>query len=528
MGNDLTFASNQSNKPENVSAPLYPSSYDSLHRQEFRSPPMDVVLSQANYERFRAFVLEHLGLDFTEDKRAMLGTGLAQVMALTGCSTLNELYKRLETSTSNDIWDKVISALTVGETYFFRNTSHFDALYQNILPELVARRANGTRRIRIWSAGCATGEEPYSIAIALKEAIPDLINWNILILATDINREALRKAQVGRYNSWSFRGVAKRVQDAYFRQSGNQFVISDDIKRMVEFDYLNLVADPYPSLTNNTNAMDIIFCRNVTIYFSGETTQRVVQQFHACLLDDGWLIPGSSEPNLLLYNDFRPRNYPGTVVYQKSAVAQPAAQSEPTPVVVYTTPSAPRVPQPVAPVQAPKLVAKPTAVPDLYHQAIDLAKQGHVERAMLKLNEKIARDMNFAPAHVALGKIHANQGNLDQARACCERAIHIDKLHPEPYYTLSLIYQQNGSLEQAVDMLKKTIYLDRQFALAHYNLAQIYYRQNERELARKSLQNVQRLLADKPRDELVPEGDGLIVGRLLELVMRQLDEDVAS
>jgi len=428
----------------------------------------------------------------------------------------------------------VVSALTVGETYFLRNKGHFDALIKHILPEIIARREHSSRRIRIWSAGCATGEEPYSVAITLRELIPNLESWNILILATDINRDALRRARAGLYGAWSFRGVEKRIQDCYFRLNGKkQFAIAGKIKRLVTFDYLNLVEDRYPSLTNNTNGMDVILCRNVTIYFTPAMTQGVLGRFRNCLVDGGWLIPGASEPNMLFYRDFQPRNFPGAVIYQKPAMAKPRAKPAPA----FEPPPAMRAPKPKPLPRVPGVKKErkpspppplgkglptlgeglPTEPPDPYEVALRLLQTGQVDEALVKLYEKLDQDPNFAPTYYMLGKIYANKGNLEEAQHWCERAIKKDKLHPEPYYTLSMVYQQHGMLDQATDALKKTIYLDREFVLAHYNLAQLYQQQGKARLAHKSLHNVQRLLEGKPSHEPIPEGDGIVAGRLLQL-----------
>ncbi len=503
--------------------------YDGMHRAEYRVPAglKQLELSQTDYERFRAFALEKIGLDYPEDKRSILSRGLAETMELTGCADLDQLYKLLIMSPStSQIWDQLISALTVGETYFFRNANHFDALAQRILPELLLQREHFNRRIRIWCAGCATGEEPYSVAITLRELIPQIESWNILILATDINRDALRKAQEGVYSAWSFRGVEKRIQDSYFRLTeAKQFVIADEIKRMVTFDYLNLAADPFPSLTNNTNAMDLIFCRNVTIYFTAPVTQKVIRDFCNCLVDGGWLIPGPSEPNMLFYNDFAPRNFPGAIVYQKAATAPvqapPIVSPSPQTIPVFSPKESPK-PTLVAPIP-PKPISPPPVDP--YQAALELLHQGYVENALIKLYQKLDLNPSFAPTYCLLGKLYANKGNLEEAQHWCEQAIEKDKLRPEPYYTLSMIYQQHGLLDLALEMLKKTVYLDRNFVLAHYNLAQIYQHRGEPVLARKSLQNVQSLLAGKSRDELIPEGDGMGVGRLLELVESQLAQE---
>jgi chemotaxis protein methyltransferase CheR len=464
----------------------------------------ELNLTQADYKRFRDLVLERSGLYFPEARERSLRRGLGEALEASSCTGLDEYYRLLQYSPSNSSeWDNLVSALTVGETYFFRNKGHFDALAEHILPELIARWERRNRRIRIWSAGCATGEEPYSIAMLLRELIPRPESWNILILATDINREALRQARQGVYGAWSFRGVEKRIQDRYFGLDGDKrFAISDDVKRMVTFDYLNLVDDQYPSLANNTNSMDVILCRNVTIYFNSEVTQQVVNKFYRCLTNGGRLIVGSAEPNLEFYREFEPENFPGTVVYRKPV----AAEAEKEPVFVF---------EPQKPVEKP-----PPADP--YEEALALLQAGRVDEALTELYEKLDQDPGFVPTYYTLGRVYANKGDLAEAQNWCERAIRKDKLQAEPYLILAMIYQQFGLLEMAVDTLKKTLYLEPTLALAHYNLANIYRLQGNTELARRSYQNVQRLLKDRPSDELIPQGDGLTARRLLQLVKMAL------
>ena len=161
------------------------------------------------------------------------------------------------------------SYLTIGETYFFREKQTFEILEERILADLIKTRRQNERRLRIWSAGCCTGEEPYSIAMLLSKMLPDLKDWNISILATDINPRFLHKASEGVYSKWSFRDCPQGVKERYFRKAKeDRLEILPDIKKMVTFSYLNLVEDSYPSLSNCTNAMDVIFCRNVLMYFA--------------------------------------------------------------------------------------------------------------------------------------------------------------------------------------------------------------------------------------------------------------------
>jgi chemotaxis protein methyltransferase CheR len=424
------------------------------------------------------------------------------------------------------MWDELVSILTVGETYFFRNKGHFGALRKEILPELIEQRRRTTRRIRIWSAGCATGEEPYSIAILLRQLIPNVESWNILILGTDINRSALRRARRGHYRSWSFRGVDRSVRDTYFSLNGGQeYVIDRGVKRMVSLDYLNLVEDSYPSLANNTNGMDIILCRNVTIYFDPQTTLKVISRFHRSLTSKGWLIPGASEPNMVFYEDFQARTFPGAVVYQKVKGSVASAKPE-VPVFQFTSKTESEAPRETESSRWSWLREQDStgdepglsSSQDPYEEALELVERGDLEKALVKLHEKLDEAPSFVPTYYTLGKIYANKGNLEEAEHWCQRAIRRDKLQPEPYYTLSMIYQEHGLLDKAIEALKKTVYLDREFVLAHYNLGQIYQQQGRTQLAERSYRNARRLLAAKPKYEPVPEGDGLMTGRLLQLV----------
>jgi chemotaxis protein methyltransferase CheR len=494
------------------------------------------ALAHGDFQRFRDLVMERSGLYFAENKQQMLERGLMEALNGSTCGGLDEYYRLLRGSPSaHPEWERLVSLLTVGETYFLRNRGHFGALAEKVFPEIISQQQDSSRRLRIWSAGCASGEEPYSVAIVLRELIPQIDRWNILILATDINRAALRAARQGIYGAWSFRGVEKRVQERYFRRDANErYHISDDVKRMVTFDYLNLIEDPYPSLSNNTHGLDIILCRNVTIYFRPEVTQAVVRRLHQCLVNGGWLVPGPSEPNMVTYGDFEQRSFPGAVLYRKPASPRaphiaPLFQAAPS----ASAKVAPAQPRPAAPAQtmakqlvpAPGAAARlesPQAEPDLYAFGLALLEAGRADEALAKFQAAAEKDPRSAAACFALCRIHANRGSLEEAQRWCERAIQNDRLLTPAYFMLSMIYQEQGLSDKAVDALKKTIYLDQGFVLAHYNLAHLYRRQGDEASARRALLTVQRLLEPKARNEPIPEGDGLVAGRLLVQVQAQL------
>ena len=182
------------------------------------------------------------------------------------------------------------SHLTIGETYFFREQRSLEVLEQKILPELLRARGEGERRLRVWSAGCSTGEEAYSIAMLLDRLIPDPQAWNVTILATDINARSLSKAAAGVYGEWSFRGAPEWIKSRYFKPLDKvRFELQPRIRSRVTFVHLNLADDIYPSLLNNTNAMDVILCRNVLMYFTSHQVRKVIRNLrHAWSKAAGW------------------------------------------------------------------------------------------------------------------------------------------------------------------------------------------------------------------------------------------------
>jgi chemotaxis protein methyltransferase CheR len=252
---------------------------------------MATAVSPEILSRCGEFVARHLGLHFPESRRADLERGIRSATVEFGFDDPQACMRWLMSAPLSQSQAEVLAShLTVGETYFFREKRVFEALEHRLLADLIASRSHGERRLRIWSAGCSTGEEPYSVAILLKEMVPDLDRWNVTILGTDINARALGKASDGVYGEWSFRGMAAGPREKYTRKVGARYALRPDVARMVTFAYHNLVEDAYPSVANNTNAMDVILCCNVLMYFTREVAQRVVDGLRNALVDGGWLL----------------------------------------------------------------------------------------------------------------------------------------------------------------------------------------------------------------------------------------------
>lgn len=489
-------------------------------------------LSDDDFERFHDLILARTGMMFGPRRRQALTRGVLDAARHACCEDLDEFYRLLlQARTDSELWDDLVGAITVGETYFFREPAQFAALHQHILPTLITRH-QADRRLRIWSAGCASGEEPYSLAILLYEFLPDIAQWNVSILATDINKHALQRAREGRYREWSFRATDPAIRQRYFTWQDDFLELTPGVRKMVTFAYLNLAEDAYPSLATNTNAIDLILCRNVSIYLPEIVMLEIAGRFHRCLVSEGWLVVGAAETNSQIYGRFTMRNFNGATVYQKTrrlgdAETQRLRDTEtrrerdavisPLPRVT-VSPRPPLTPSPHPPLStSPPLRVSPPAA-DSYQEGLALLEQGRYEEAKARFRACLENNAGFAPAHYQMARVHANQGRLEEARSWCQQAIERDPLLSEAHYTLALIHQEEGALDEAIARLKKTLYLDPSFVLAHFSLANLYQEAARPEQAARHRTQVVRLAAKMPPDDVVTGSDGLTAARLLTMV----------
>lgn len=223
-------------------------------------------------------------------------------------------------------WKELLLLLTTGESYFFRDSGQFFLLKNIILPELIAYQRNSWHQgkmqptLRIWSAGCSTGEEAYSLAILLTEIIPDWQSWHLHILGTDINIESIKKARKGLYSSWSFRTVDEPKKNTYFIPEKNGWRIKDSIRQLVKFEYGNLVKDNFPDSADLAN-MDLIVCRNVFVYFEAEAIAHVLKKFYQTLRPGGYLFTAHAELYGQQLDDFVSKVFPQSVIYQRPFIS---------------------------------------------------------------------------------------------------------------------------------------------------------------------------------------------------------------
>jgi chemotaxis protein methyltransferase CheR len=267
---------------------------------------------------------ELLGLHFPTNRWADLERGIiASAKELNIEASVGTMAVWLENGVfAPEQLDVLANYLTVGETYFFRDQPVLDIFKLKIIPELLAERFGKNQSLRFWSSGCCTGEEPYTIAMLLCENVPEMQKWDISILATDINPRFLDKAKSGLYGNWSFRETPENLKSKYFQRIGNQYQISEEIRSMVVFKQLNLVEDSYPSINNFTMNIDVIFCRNVLMYFTNELILQVGHRFFEALNPQGWLITSAVELNDDLFPKFTKVSFDKSILYRKAHQGQ--------------------------------------------------------------------------------------------------------------------------------------------------------------------------------------------------------------
>jgi len=438
---------------------------------------------------------------------------------------------------SREQTDILARSLTIGETYFLRDPQSFQVLEKHVLPEIIANRRTGGKNLRIWSAGCSTGEEPYSIAILLSRILPDPEDWNITLLATDINPVALERGRQGIYGNWSFRGVPEWLMDYFRKRDDGRFEIIPSIRKMVRFSYLNLAEDSYPSLLNSTNAIDIIFCRNVMLYFAPALIEKMIEKFHNTLQDGGWLFVSPTEVSCRTFDGFTCKHFPGAFTYRKGApdgdnrelrhgapepAQLPAAAAAGLPRALElpaAAPSPPATPEPAAATVAASSEAKETtACCDSYREAVALYDQGSYAAAAVKAREILAAGQCNVDVLELLAKSYANLGKLAEARQCCEDAIKADKLRAHNHYLLSIILEELGERDEAVAALKRTLYIEQDFVLAHFALGNMNRQAGKKKEAARNFGNALRVLERREPGEVLGDAEGLTAGRLAEII----------
>ena len=460
------------------------------------------MLSMEQFVRFRDLIEDRCGLHFDESQRASLSASLGARLQQLGLRRLEDYYDRLRGRPADDGFRRLINLVTITETCFFRDQSQFRLLRRHILPTLLAERAAEPKpTLRIWSAGCSSGEEAYSIALTLRDMGLNLMypEWTFEIVGTDVNTDVLDAARRGVYSARALRNVEGDWLQRYFRPEGRHFCLNEEVRRSVRFEYGNLTQTPLP---RPSSGYDIVFCKNVAIYFRPEVTRRLVRGLHESLADGGYLLLGHSESLWQMADGFALVEHEGAFCYRKVAShAQAAGRHASKPLARLRSPGGPA--KTVAPPSggrrraAPPPMQSPPPSPRVptagqYERCLTAFRAGEWTEAETSLDALIQSSPSFVPAHLLLGGVYAHRGRYEEARVQAERVLRLSDLEPRAHLLLGMIAARQGRLDEALQAFRRTLYLDDSLALAHFWLGNLYRDRGDIARACHEYQNVVR------------------------------------
>ncbi len=444
---------------------------------------------------FFDLVKRRCGLSFEGERQSVLEAALAERMAATGLDSVGAYFTRLVGSAQE--FDDLVSLLTINETYFFREAQQLTLMATRLAPRLLAR-PDRSQPIRILSAGCSTGEEPYSIAMTLRERYGDAVRQMFRVIGGDIDQRALARAREGRYSEFSFRGVAPDLKARYFQADGPLYSVLPSGRDIVEFMPLNLLDDLRPETHGR---YDIIFLRNVTIYFEEAVRRSIQERLRTLLYDDGCLIIGMAET---LANDFGLMTLvpEDGLFYFAHPTASGAAGMTPVPVVpakrlappVLT--AAPRAPvSPPRPVPVRTAAAPPVAS---FDEVLRLTWEKSYDRALVALDGLddgtvgAVRDLRplLIRAYILL-----NRRALSDAEAVTERVLAHDPWSIDALMLMGLTARHGDRPEVALSWFKRAVYASHACWPAHYYLADLHSAAGNGDLAKSAYRAALALLS---------------------------------
>lgn len=481
---------------------------------------MTLSIERPSLEQLAALLLERAGLKITPDGYYGLRLALQARMPALGITDAAEYVGRLQQRAGETELRSLIPLVTVGKTEFFRDTRQFLAFERTVFPAVLAQGRLEGRQTKVWSAGCATGEEPYSLSMVALEkgGTRDAVD----IWATDLNPAATESASRAFFPARRLVGVSEERIQRFFATVEGGYELIAPVRELIRFEGHNLAAPVWHQV--QARSLDVIFCRNVIIYFDQPTIVGVMERFYESLRPGGWMFLGYSESLFKISTRFEMVEVGGTFAYQRplNIVRKP-----PAPVTTVARPSAPPPPprsptdvesvlrnlkrqelkpppRPSAPVVVPNPARPPprkTPVERLA-EVVDAIEKGDFPRALRTARRLADEEPDDLAARLTLGNVHALMGNLDEAREAYQYALSREALCVEARLYTALAELQGGQLDEAKQELTRALFLEPTLAVGHYLLGQVNERKGDLEGALRSYRNAisQR---KQPRHELI-------------------------
>ncbi len=465
-------------------------------------------------QQLAALLLDRVGLKITPDGYYGLRLALLARMPTLGLTDASEYVRRLRQVAGEAELRSLLPLVTVGKTEFFRDARQFKALEHTLIPQYLSQARREGRKLRIWSAGCATGEEPYSVGIVALESRAQPADVDVW--ATDLNPAAVESATLGRFPIRRMVGVSEERLSKFFTLAGDVYTVAPILKTFVRFEGHNLAAPLFPMIT--PASLDLIMCRNVIIYFDQPTIRSLMDRFFDALRPGGVLLLGYSESLFRLATRFEMFEVDGTFAYRRPIPGQPLPPprpSAPPPLARPSNPYAGPIPQaaptrpsglqaivPAARPSSPGLPAVRPSSPGLpvletrsrtpverLDKVIALIEKGDFGQALLGARRLADDQPEDLAALLTLGNIHALMGNVDEARDLFNLALTKEPLCVEARVYLAIAAIQSAQYDAARIELTRALFLEPTLALGHYLMAQVQEQRGDFEAARRAYKN---------------------------------------
>ncbi len=498
--------------------------------------PADMQMSTISFDAMQVFLDRKLGLFYPLERKADLESNLSVMAAALGYDDLDLLTKYILESSSPEMLALLTKQLTIGETYFFREPKVLEYFKQTILPQLVLRASAGEKDIHIWSAGCSSGEELHSIAIIINDALGNTSKFPLHLTGTDINPDFLEKAKLGIYRSWSFRTENKELLQNHFSAMGNNtFLLSDRIKNMCSFRNLNLISDEFSSLFKPAGKADVIFCRNVLIYFSDEGRRKIIDKFYDVLADGGYLILSLTEvahqpdgrfkqiieDDIIIFKKETGNSAGTKKVYNESPKRRTPASRNPLPRRIYNKPD------------KSKTIATATVKRDIPEQnqfSPEFIKEAYKNKnyeKVISLGSAYINNLSTGKSdsdsaaefvYAMVIRAYASSGNIQKALEFSQLAGASLPDSARLTYIHGQLLTAQEKLDDAESCYKRALFLKPAYPAALFALAVSQRRKGEEEEYLKNLEHLLRVSRRLPPGEELEEMEGLTAGGLINLV----------
>jgi chemotaxis protein methyltransferase CheR len=505
-------------------------------------------VTDSELKTFCDFVRSQMGLDFQEKNWGSLRRTLSRAATSHGFESAAEFARWVrETSEAHKSIDILSSLLTIGETFFFRDMMAFEAIGSTIIPQLIESKKEPNKTLKVWSAGCSSGEEPHSIAVLLKRNFRVGPELSMRILGTDINQESLKKAQKGVYKEWSFRGAPDWLKRDYFSKIGSGYHLNPLIRAMVDFRRLNLVSCDYTSILNEFGTFDLILCRNTLMYFTPLTRNAILENILLWLNEGGWLILSPSEVPHIVHRKLQLVTFPGAIFFRKqtrnkssahpSAILIPGTEEGPTSskknnkwfIDGLTREKALKVESSTAstPIVSEPATSHASATEQSIRAALEAFEKSDYLKAVTILKHLSAASESKSAfrgqTQYLLAKAYANLGMLIEAQNAIEQAIKADKINVTYHHMYASILQAADLIKEACERLQKVLFLDPHHLMATVTLGTINKKLNNRTEALRHMRNAMNLLKSLSPEDVVPDSDGETAAHLEQIVKSAMD-----